>query len=111
MLALILLALAGCQSPLPCDGPEQCGGNACCFDFPIGYLGQGPAVYCTSAPDACHPTETLNTRTTRMCETDADCVAGGISTVWSHCCPSSVMDRAANTCGGPCSRPGDSRSR
>jgi hypothetical protein len=50
------------------------------------------------------PTTTLNTRTTRLCESDADCTAGGISTVWDKCCPSSVMDRYAKTCGGPCTR-------
>jgi hypothetical protein len=106
ILAVILFAAAGCETALPCDGPQQCGGNACCFDFPIGYLGQGPAVYCTSAPSSCNPGETLSTRTTRICQTDADCVAGGISTQWHYCCPSSVMNRPANTCSGPCGTPG-----
>ena len=105
---LAVAALAGCgQGPLACDGPEQCGGNACCFDLPLDVNGLGPDVYCTGSPDACLPKTTVSTLTTRLCETDADCVAGGISTVWPYCCPSSVNNHAAKTCGGPCHRPGD----
>ncbi len=107
LVACAAVLTAGCETPLPCDGPSNCTGNACCFDFPTSNLGFGPAVYCTGAADACVPNVTIDTRTTRLCETDADCVAGGISTVWDTCCPSSVMNRAAKTCGGPCHRPGD----
>ncbi|MGZ6141896.1 MAG: hypothetical protein ACXWLM_01100 [Myxococcales bacterium] len=106
LLALAVLS-TGCEPPLACDGPSQCRGNACCFNFPTTNLGLGPDVFCTASPSDCPPKVTVDMTTTRLCETDADCVAGGISTQWNTCCPSSVMSRAAKTCGGPCVRPGD----
>jgi hypothetical protein len=107
VILVALAALAGCEAgPLSCDGPAQCHGNACCMDTPIGYGGNGPAVYCTGAPDACRPTVTLNTLTTRVCQTDDDCVAGGISTVWTHCCDATISQHAVKACGGPCGTPG-----
>ena len=104
VLAFLALLAAACESPLPCDGPQQCGGNACCFDLPTDVGGQGPRVYCTGSADACTPFVRINQTTTRLCETDADCTAGGISTVWVNCCPSSVMNRFAKTCGPTCNR-------
>ena len=106
MTRLLLLALLsfGCEQALPCYGPQDCHGNACCFDFPSTNLGLGPRVYCTTSADACVPANNMDTQTTRLCGTPADCTAGGISTVETICCPSTVMNRYARTCTGFCQR-------
>ena len=96
-----LVLLAGCEGPLPCGGPSECHGNACCYDIPLTSQA-GPAVYCTASPDACAPTQRLDLARTRLCHTNADCTAGGISTYEATCCPSSVMSRAAGSCQGSC---------
>lgn len=99
--------LVGCgQAPLPCDGPKQCGGNACCFNYQYTY-GPGSvstSVACAGSPADCVPTITTTDYVTRLCQTDADCVAGGISTSFPVCCPASVIDHYARSCQSYCNR-------
>jgi hypothetical protein len=96
---LALLALAACGgSSLPCSGPPDCGGNACCLTIPD--LSGSTTLVCTSSPSACAPVRGLD-QVTRLCHTDADCTAGGISTSETRCCHASVMSQPAMTCTYP----------
>jgi hypothetical protein len=98
----LLAAAAGCEGgSLPCAGPSDCSGNACCYDLPITYAG-GPAIYCTSSPTACAPKQFVDMSRTRLCRVDADCTAGPIDTAEAKCCPSAVASHAAGTCHGSC---------
>lgn len=104
LLLILAVLTAACEAgPLACNGPSDCGGNACCLDFGIGYKGT-TNVYCTGAPDACRPVQTVDSVITRMCTRDADCTAGGISTTANRCCASTVANHYAGTCDGLCNR-------
>ncbi|HTS81678.1 MAG TPA: hypothetical protein VMH40_13850 [Myxococcaceae bacterium] len=86
-LGACLWFLAGCGStpPVPgfeCLAPQDCGGSPCCWSHSI--LAERSS--CTSSPGACVPVLGVDTITTRLCQTDADCTSGGISTTLSHCC-------------------------
>jgi hypothetical protein len=85
-LAVLPLALLACSaSPArECEGPGDCGGNPCCWSV-VNVNDQGTA--CEAAPSACVPVMGVDTLTTRVCQTDADCTSGGISTTLTHCCP------------------------
>jgi hypothetical protein len=98
---LAALALACGGQRLPCYGPEDCSGNACCLEIATTNSGSN-GVSCTATPQSCPPAFTVEAHYTRMCKTDADCTAGGISTNEAKCCPSSVMSEAAGTCTGSC---------
>ena len=101
--ALALTLLAGAvacnQGSLPCFGPADCAGNACCLQVPI--LTAETLVYCTRSPAACPPMQTTDYSTTRLCHIDADCTAGGISTVENVCCRASVLGVSARSCTAP----------
>jgi hypothetical protein len=101
LLASGLLAIAAAcdSSRLPCYGPADCGGNACCLRIPI--LAGPITVACGASPDACPPSQTFDMSTTRLCQTEADCTAGGISTSENKCCRASVSGHAAKSCTGP----------
>jgi len=97
-----LLLLAACDTQrLPCYGPEDCSGNACCLIIPSGANGS-TTLSCTPTPQSCPPRFTIDAHYNRLCEKDADCTAGGIDTNEKTCCPSSVMSHAAGTCAGSC---------
>jgi hypothetical protein len=99
-LLLLGLLTAACETPLPCYGPAECGGNACCFITPTEQGGL-PYVSCTTSPTGCSVGDTIEARSRRMCESDADCVAGPISTAYTKCCTASVMSHGAKTCTSP----------
>ena len=102
LLAGLAVAFFACDnSRLSCYGPADCGGNACCLYIPSGANGS-TTLGCTASPQACEPRFTVEGHFNRMCETDADCTAGGIETAEATCCPSSVMSHAAGTCAGSC---------
>ena len=97
LLALLMLAACG-GSPLPCNGPQDCGGNACCLTIPG--LSGSTTLGCTASPSACVPARAPD-RMTRLCREDGDCTAGGISTNETRCCHASVMSQQAMTCTDP----------
>jgi len=45
---------------------------------------------CERSPTACVPVLGVDTLTTRLCQLDADCTSGGISTALTHCCQEST---------------------
>ncbi len=94
------MLLVACEGALPCDGPEQCSGNACCY---VRYTVRSGSDYvgCTAAPDACAEKDTVYENHRRLCQTDADCTAGNVSTVYTKCCRASVFSHAAMTCTSP----------
>src|ERR1700694_817961 len=105
LLAPMMLALAAScgGSNLPCNGPSECVGNPCCLIIASAtYRGSNAqtSVSCTSAPSACAPSYGLNTQVTRLCQVDADCTAGGVTTGEPKCCPTSVLSHRAKTCQG-----------
>ena len=100
VLLLGLALVAACGPGLPCEGPKDCGGNACCFVTPTEHGGT-PYVTCTSAPTGCAIGDTIEERDRRVCQTDDDCVAGGIDTKYTKCCLASVGFRGAHTCTSP----------
>src|SRR4051812_3730919 len=101
-ITLLAAALFACDSGrLTCYGPQDCSGNACCYFIPTGANG-GNTLQCTATPQSCEPKFTVDGHFNRLCETDADCTAGGITTNENKCCPSSVMSHAAGTCAGSC---------
>jgi hypothetical protein len=100
LILVALLGLAGCVAPLQCYGPSDCHGNACCYVIPTEGGGT-PGVFCTSSPTSCAVGDTIDAKSRRMCETDADCVAGPISTRYTKCCAASVVNQGAHTCTSP----------
>jgi len=88
-----LLLLGGC-SEFECEGPDECGGNPCCWSTNVEPGSERTS--CATAPDACVPGFGIDSGATRTCRTDADCTAGGISTDAIHCCP--VSDRTFRQC-------------
>jgi len=78
--SVLLLLVSGCGSTA-CDGPADCDGNPCCWEASV--LGQ--SIACTTSPSGCVPFLGVDTITTRVCHSDADCSAG-ISTALAHCC-------------------------
>src|SRR4051812_32328439 len=95
------IALAACGPGLPCEGPSECGGNACCFITPTESGTSTPFVTCTASPTACAEPDTIDTRKRRMCHTDADCTAGGVTTAYTKCCKASVMGVGSHSCTSP----------
>lgn len=96
----VLALTAACDGPgLACTGPQDCQGNPCCLTQP---LSRGNVTLgCTNAPDACGVSKDIDYYTSRLCHSDADCVAGGINTAETKCCLASVMSQRAHTCTGP----------
>jgi len=86
---VVLVTVLGCSSGPPgeCQGPQDCGGNPCCWTV-VDVMDRG--TICESAPSACVPVLGVDTLTTRLCQTDADCTSGGISTALTHCCQEST---------------------
>lgn len=102
VLAVVATALFACDSQrLTCYGPDDCSGNACCLFIPSGANGS-TTLQCTPTPQSCEPKFTVEGHYNRLCETDADCSAGGIDTSQNRCCPSAVMSHAAGTCAANC---------
>jgi hypothetical protein len=67
------------EAPATCDGPEDCGGEACCFTFaPTPKMGCMPVADCDLAG-------------TILCHEDADCPIGKVcephenSPWWGYC--------------------------
>ena len=86
----VALATAlGCSSSPPgqCQGPQDCGGNPCCWTV-INVSDRGTS--CETSASACVPVLGVDTLTTRLCQSDADCTAGGITTSLTHCCQEST---------------------
>jgi hypothetical protein len=84
--ASVALLLGAC-SKVECEGPEECGGNPCCWSHDVEPGSERTS--CSAAPDACVPGFGIDSGATRTCRTDGDCTAGGISTTAIHCCPAS----------------------
>jgi hypothetical protein len=65
---------------IACDGPEDCGGNACCASV----MGMSGSAMCGTAPMMCMGFAA------QLCHADADCPAGMGGTA-GHCCPPTAM--------------------
>jgi hypothetical protein len=88
LLCVVLMTAVGCSSSPAgdCEGPQDCGGNPCCWSV-VDVMDRGRT--CTMAATACVPVLGVDTLTTRVCQSDADCTAGGISTALTRCCSQS----------------------
>lgn len=98
-MALALALAAGCSSGSSgqCEGPQDCGGRPCCWRV---VNVQDLGIACEGTADACVPQMGVDTLTTRLCQSDADCTAGGISTALTHCCaqPSHPFKACLSSC-------------
>jgi hypothetical protein len=96
LLSLWASLLLACRSgpPVPgleCLDPPDCGGSPCCWSSSV--LGQSSA--CTAGSGSCVPVLGVDTIKTRLCQVDADCTSGGISSPLSHCCQRSEIPTRA----------------
>ena len=85
-MSVVLLLLGGC-SKFECEGPDECGGNPCCWSTNVEP--NSDKTSCSTAQDACVPGFGIDSGATRTCRADGDCTAGGIATEAIHCCPAS----------------------
>jgi len=79
-------------------GPQDCGGNPCCWRL-VNARDLGRS--CEARPDDCVPVMGVDTLTTRLCQADEDCIAGGVTTALTHCCL--APDHAWKACAVACS--------
>ncbi len=99
--ALALGACGGSVKPVSsCGGPADCGGDPCCYQ--VTPVQNGGQLSCASSASSCVPEQGVDTFTTRLCTTDADCTAGGVSTQLATCCPSTVQGKNVHACAKSC---------
>jgi len=100
LLSVSLLAGLACSSTPSgeCQGPQDCGGLPCCWRV-VNVTDEGTA--CQPAQNACVPRLGVDTLTTRLCQTDADCTSGGITTALARCCQESTHPFKACLAGCP----------
>jgi hypothetical protein len=99
--ACALAACGGSVKPVnSCAGPADCGGDPCCYEVtPVQSNGQ---ISCGNSASSCVPEQGVDTFTTRLCTTDADCTAGGVSTQLATCCPNTIQGKNVHTCAKSC---------
>lgn len=90
----------GGVTQISCDGPGTCGGNPCCISGGAGGFG---SVACKSAPTECVPAIDFQSMalTTRLCQADGDCTAGGVQTMLNRCCRLSFQGFTGRVCLNP----------
>jgi hypothetical protein len=82
---------AACATTCPggtlinCFGPEFCASaNPCCMTITAGHA---DSILCTGSPGDCAPNLGAGgSGMTRICNADADCTAGGVTTNYPQCC-------------------------
>lgn len=101
LLFAVLISASCSSSPLGvCAGPQDCGGNPCCWRV-VNVRDLGTS--CEATASGCVPELGVDTLSTRLCETDSDCTSGGITTALKRCCQES--GHAFKGCASACLSP------